>query len=54
MTVTNPLAQLIEQARRAQRWRDAGFHGWLILYILTVPACQGALDKALRAGGRFG
>ena len=54
MATTNSLAQLIELARRARKGRSAGLHGWLILFILTVLACQAALDKALRARGRFG
>ncbi len=54
VTVSDPLAQLIQQARRAQWRRGAGFYIWLILYIHTVSTCQAALDKALRAGGRFG
>jgi hypothetical protein len=30
-----------------------GFHGWLILYIHTVCACQAAVDKRLQPSARF-
>lgn len=37
VVITNPLAQLIEQAGRLEGSFGAGFHGRLILYIKTVP-----------------
>jgi hypothetical protein len=48
--VAQPLSNLVEQARGAQRWQGgAGFHRWRLLYIHTVPACQAPSDNDLRS-----
>lgn len=53
-TQLRPYPRAVDQAGVSNaKVIGAGFHGWLILYILTVSACQGALDKALQVGGRF-